>query len=262
MRPTKTFTKANLLKIKVMADNGFGAVPIAHAIGSTPASVRNKCSEMKIKLGRTKGTDCSAERFIISVVSEASFLELDRHARQREISVQTLAVLLLETIAKDNLFDAVLDRPLHRFVHISTIAVHRLYAVPDLRERARRRVCPHRPGNDVAATCGNCGDFTAMIRIAPEQKGSSRLRPYHCGKLPGRRGAAEVEEETEIPLRRGRLPLHRLRDRRLDDAQEINYRPIMKALADVGYTGYVGQEFIPTRDPLAGLKEAVALCTV
>jgi hydroxypyruvate isomerase len=48
----------------------------------------------------------------------------------------------------------------------------------------------------------------------------------------------------------------------LDDNQEINYRPIMKALVDVGYKGYVGQEFIPTRDPLKGLQEAVALCDV
>jgi hydroxypyruvate isomerase len=48
----------------------------------------------------------------------------------------------------------------------------------------------------------------------------------------------------------------------IDDKQEINYKPIMKALVDVGYKGYVGQEFIPTRDPLAGLKEAVAICNV
>jgi len=48
----------------------------------------------------------------------------------------------------------------------------------------------------------------------------------------------------------------------LDDNQEINYRPIMKALKAVGYQGYVGQEFIPTRDPLQGLKEAVALCAI
>jgi hydroxypyruvate isomerase len=46
----------------------------------------------------------------------------------------------------------------------------------------------------------------------------------------------------------------------LDDKQEINYRPIMKALADAGYNGHVGHEFIPTRDPLQGLKEAVAVC--
>ena len=48
----------------------------------------------------------------------------------------------------------------------------------------------------------------------------------------------------------------------LDDKQEINYRPIMRTLADVGYKGYVGQEFIPTRDAMQGLREAVVLCDV
>ena len=36
----------------------------------------------------------------------------------------------------------------------------------------------------------------------------------------------------------------------------------MQALVDVKYTGYVGQEFIPTRDPARGLEEAVKLCDV
>ena len=31
----------------------------------------------------------------------------------------------------------------------------------------------------------------------------------------------------------------------LDDTQEVNYPAIMKAIAATGYTGYVGQEFIP-----------------
>ena len=48
----------------------------------------------------------------------------------------------------------------------------------------------------------------------------------------------------------------------LDEHQEINYPPIMRKLLEVGYQGYVGQEFIPTRDPLAGLKQAVGLCNV
>jgi len=48
----------------------------------------------------------------------------------------------------------------------------------------------------------------------------------------------------------------------LDDKQEINYKPIMEALVEVGYQGYVGQEFIPTRDPLEGLREAVRVCDV
>jgi hydroxypyruvate isomerase len=46
----------------------------------------------------------------------------------------------------------------------------------------------------------------------------------------------------------------------LDEKQEINYPAVMKKLLDIGYTGFVGQEFIPTRDPLAGLKQAVAAC--
>lgn len=44
--------------------------------------------------------------------------------------------------------------------------------------------------------------------------------------------------------------------------QEINYPPIMETLLEIGYTGFVGQEFIPTRDPMAGLREAVSLCDV
>jgi hydroxypyruvate isomerase len=48
----------------------------------------------------------------------------------------------------------------------------------------------------------------------------------------------------------------------LDDKQEINYPPIIRALVDAGYKGYVGQEFIPTRDAMEGLVEAVKLCDV
>lgn len=50
--------------------------------------------------------------------------------------------------------------------------------------------------------------------------------------------------------------------REIDGDQEINYEPCMKALVDIGFKGYVGQEFIPTGDPLAGLKHAVKLCDV
>jgi hydroxypyruvate isomerase len=48
----------------------------------------------------------------------------------------------------------------------------------------------------------------------------------------------------------------------LDDNQEINYPPVMRALVEIGYKGYVGQEFIPTRDPLVGLRQAVSRCDV
>jgi hydroxypyruvate isomerase len=49
----------------------------------------------------------------------------------------------------------------------------------------------------------------------------------------------------------------------LDDTQELNYAPIMRAIAETGYKGFVGQEFIPTRaDKIAALGQAVRVCDV
>ena len=60
---------------------------------------------------------------------------------------------------------------------------------------------------------------------------------YHTGGLPGR---------NEI-----------------DHTQTLDYAKIMQAIAASGYTGYVGQEFIPKRDDaMKSLAEAVAICDV
>jgi len=60
---------------------------------------------------------------------------------------------------------------------------------------------------------------------------------YHTGGVPGR---------NEI-----------------DESQELHYPAIMRAIADTGYTGHVGQEFIPKRpDKLASLRQALGLCSV
>ena len=48
----------------------------------------------------------------------------------------------------------------------------------------------------------------------------------------------------------------------IDDTQEINYAPIMKAIVETGYKGYVGQEFIPVRDKVASLNQSVRICDV
>lgn len=48
----------------------------------------------------------------------------------------------------------------------------------------------------------------------------------------------------------------------IDDAQELNYPAIVRAIADLGFTGFLAHEFTPTRDPLASLREAVAICDV
>jgi hydroxypyruvate isomerase len=48
----------------------------------------------------------------------------------------------------------------------------------------------------------------------------------------------------------------------IDASQEINYPAVMDAIAKTGYQGYVGHEFIPTRDKTLALNEAVRICDV
>lgn len=76
------------------------------------------------------------------------------------------------------------------------------------------------------------GDVIATIRRDHES-----FAHYHTGGVPGR---AEI-----------------------DETQELNYPAIIKAIQETGYTGYLGQEFIPKRaDKLASLKQGVKICTV
>jgi len=72
--------------------------------------------------------------------------------------------------------------------------------------------------------------------IATIRANSQHIAHYHTGGVPGR---AEI-----------------------DDTQELNYRRVMQAIADTGYTGFVGQEFVPKRDPLTSLKQAFQICDV
>jgi hydroxypyruvate isomerase len=48
----------------------------------------------------------------------------------------------------------------------------------------------------------------------------------------------------------------------IDDSQELNYAAILRAIAETGYTGFVGQEFIPKRDPFESLAQAFTICDV
>jgi hydroxypyruvate isomerase len=46
----------------------------------------------------------------------------------------------------------------------------------------------------------------------------------------------------------------------IDESQELYYPPIVQAIMATGYTGYLGQEFVPTGDPVAALRQAYELC--
>src|SRR5246127_1592291 len=48
----------------------------------------------------------------------------------------------------------------------------------------------------------------------------------------------------------------------LDNTQEVQWDGVMRGIADLNFSGYVAHEFVPTRDPLTSLREAVDLCDV
>ncbi len=51
--------------------------------------------------------------------------------------------------------------------------------------------------------------------------------------------------------------------REFDGTQELQYGPICRAIVEMGFAGYLGQEFIPSGDdPLASLRAMVEICDV
>jgi hydroxypyruvate isomerase len=49
----------------------------------------------------------------------------------------------------------------------------------------------------------------------------------------------------------------------IDETQELNYRPIAKAIADLGFTDYLAHEFSPIApDPIKSLERAYEICNV
>ena len=48
----------------------------------------------------------------------------------------------------------------------------------------------------------------------------------------------------------------------LDGTQEVQWDGVMRGIAATSFQGYVAHEFVPTRDPLTSLRQAVDLCDV
>ena len=48
--------------------------------------------------------------------------------------------------------------------------------------------------------------------------------------------------------------------RDMDDTQELNYTAICSAIAETGYSLYLGHEFTPKGDPIEALRQAFAVC--
>ena len=48
----------------------------------------------------------------------------------------------------------------------------------------------------------------------------------------------------------------------LDNTQEVQWDGVMRGILGTNFQGYVAHEFVPTRDPLTSLRQAVYLCDV
>ncbi len=48
----------------------------------------------------------------------------------------------------------------------------------------------------------------------------------------------------------------------LDENQEIYYPPIIHAISETSYEGYIGHEFVPLIDPIVSMKETYDTCNV
>ncbi len=75
------------------------------------------------------------------------------------------------------------------------------------------------------------GDVIRTIRDHHQQ-----IAHYHTGGVPGRH--------------------------ELDDTQELQWPALCRAIVETGFKGFLAHEFVPTRDPLTSLREAVVLCDV
>jgi len=48
----------------------------------------------------------------------------------------------------------------------------------------------------------------------------------------------------------------------IDSTQRIDYPAVMRAIVETGFKGFVGQEFVPKRDPIESLQQAFRICDV
>jgi hydroxypyruvate isomerase len=107
------------------------------------------------------------------------------------------------------------------------------------------------------------GDHTAFGAAVIRGVGSPRVKLlydiYHMQIMEGDVIRTVREHIAEIGhFHTGGVPGRH----ELDDTQELNWHAVARAIADLGFGGYLAHEFVPTRDPLTSLKEAVAICTV
>jgi len=107
MNDLKALHKTDPALIPALIEEGLSDLEIANRMGWTVGTLRVRCSQLKISLRRKNAT----QRRI--VLSKFIFDQLQQRATMMGVSTSVLAVELLRTIARDGLYNAVLDGDSH-----------------------------------------------------------------------------------------------------------------------------------------------------
>lgn len=133
MRPRKKFTTAIVSQIERWVQEGCSAQEIAQKIGCTLGTLRVRCSQFGISLRPAKkighspslqadgengsqlnrrpirGHAAEARDRLVLVLPRGTLERLRKHAKSKGLSDDALIATLLEKIAEDDLYEAVLD---------------------------------------------------------------------------------------------------------------------------------------------------------
>ena len=103
----RIFTPSAINTIRRLAAQGKSASEIADVIGSTSASVRVRCCQLKIALRRRPRQ--ISEQSLVVYLHAADYAALRRRAEDIQKSVGELSAELLKAIIRSDIYEAVLD---------------------------------------------------------------------------------------------------------------------------------------------------------
>jgi hypothetical protein len=106
----RVFTQTAIYTIRLLAARGKSAAEIAMAIGSTPASVRVKCCQLKIPLRRgSQQARYIGGQSLVIYLQDADYAALKRKAADMQKSSVELSSQLLRAVIRGDIYEAVLD---------------------------------------------------------------------------------------------------------------------------------------------------------
>jgi hypothetical protein len=182
--PVPKFSPRDVDRLKAMAAKGESGVTIGRALGRDALSIRKKAVALGVRLRPHRGD--SQLRF---AVSPQVYFEIVAASNARGVSPSRLCRHLVETVAKDKLFDAIIDPPPpapppstkpdwwehYRLrpsassprANVSLMKAHRITAgeVADIRTLAERGLCKWAIGKAIGRAAETVGRAAARAGI-------------------------------------------------------------------------------------------------